>query len=282
MAPELYEEKYNEKVDIYAFGMCMLELVSKEYPYSECNNQAQIFRKVTSGIRPQALEKIQDPKTLEFVELCLRFDPDKRPSAAELLEHEFLQDTSAANEPIALSEQQATSPVLPVSYDHNNPETLIATISSPLSQVQSSTDLRGHNSTTETITNETVKAKSQSDITKVESYDPKKFPTPLNLSIATKTIDAESKTYQVRSATFPPPQQVQKLTTDASVDRNVQGEDLFKCDVKIVEKLTREEVTLKMTITEPGQQEMEIKFPFNLEEDTIKNVVAEMVRESIE
>ncbi|CAG8463585.1 8891_t:CDS:2 [Paraglomus occultum] len=280
MAPELYEEKYNEKVDIYAFGMCILELVSKEYPYSECNNQAQIFRKVTSGIRPQALDKIKDPKTLEFVELCLRFDPNERPSAAELLEHEFLREdpkdsVSMINEPIAVSEQtQATSPLLSVSYDQNTPETLIATISPPNPQII-------QHSTTETITNETAKVKAQSDNTNIEPYDQKKQLPPPNLSIATKTIDAESKTYQVRSATFPPPRHAQQLITDASVDRNVQGEDLFKCDVKIVEKLTREEVTLKMTITEPGQPEMEIKFPFNLEEDTIQNVVAEMVRESI-
>jgi serine/threonine protein kinase len=39
MAPELYEEKYDEKVDIYAFGMCVLEMVTKEYPYNECTNQ---------------------------------------------------------------------------------------------------------------------------------------------------------------------------------------------------------------------------------------------------
>lgn len=48
MAPELYEEEYNELVDIYSFGMCMLELVTFEYPYSECKNPAQIFKKVTS------------------------------------------------------------------------------------------------------------------------------------------------------------------------------------------------------------------------------------------
>ncbi|CAL2261298.1 unnamed protein product [Prunus armeniaca] len=48
MAPELYEEEYNELVDIYAFGMCLLELVTFEYPYVECNNAAQIFKKVTS------------------------------------------------------------------------------------------------------------------------------------------------------------------------------------------------------------------------------------------
>jgi WNK lysine deficient protein kinase len=51
MAPELYEEEYNELVDIYAFGMCLIELVTFEYPYAECANAAQIYKKVTS-VRP--------------------------------------------------------------------------------------------------------------------------------------------------------------------------------------------------------------------------------------
>lgn len=51
MAPEMYEEKYDEAVDVYAFGMCMLEMATSEYPYSECQNAAQIYRKVTS-VRP--------------------------------------------------------------------------------------------------------------------------------------------------------------------------------------------------------------------------------------
>ena len=48
MAPEMYEEHYDEAVDVYAFGMCMLEMASSEYPYKECSNPAQIYRKVTS------------------------------------------------------------------------------------------------------------------------------------------------------------------------------------------------------------------------------------------
>lgn len=48
MAPEMYEERYDESVDVYAFGMCMLEMASGEYPYMECNNPAQIYRRVTS------------------------------------------------------------------------------------------------------------------------------------------------------------------------------------------------------------------------------------------
>lgn len=51
MAPEVYEEDYNELVDIYSFGMCILEMVTFEYPYSECNHPAQIYKKVVS-VRP--------------------------------------------------------------------------------------------------------------------------------------------------------------------------------------------------------------------------------------
>lgn len=48
MAPEVYAEEYNELVDIYSFGMCVLEMVTFEYPYSECTHPAQIYKKVTS------------------------------------------------------------------------------------------------------------------------------------------------------------------------------------------------------------------------------------------
>ena len=46
MAPEMYEEQYDEAVDVYAFGMCLLEMVTGEYPYAECPYPAQIYRKV--------------------------------------------------------------------------------------------------------------------------------------------------------------------------------------------------------------------------------------------
>ena len=47
MAPEMYDEQYDESVDVYAFGMCLLEMCTQEYPYKECHNPAQIFKRVT-------------------------------------------------------------------------------------------------------------------------------------------------------------------------------------------------------------------------------------------
>lgn len=60
MAPELYEEEYNELVDIYSFGMCMLEMLTSEFPYSECSNPAQIYKKVTTVSIMLSLISIKD------------------------------------------------------------------------------------------------------------------------------------------------------------------------------------------------------------------------------
>ncbi|KAJ0508461.1 putative protein kinase WNK-NRBP family [Helianthus annuus] len=91
MAPELYEEDYTELVDIYSFGMCLLELVTLELPYSECNNVARIYKKVTSGVRPDAMNKVKDPEVKAFIEKCLA-QPRVRPSAADLLKDPFFDN----------------------------------------------------------------------------------------------------------------------------------------------------------------------------------------------
>ncbi|GER47735.1 protein kinase superfamily protein [Striga asiatica] len=88
MAPELYDENYTEMIDIYSFGMCLLEMVTLELPYSECENVVKIYKKVTSGVRPQAMNKVKDLETKAFIEKCLA-QPRARPSAAELLKDPF-------------------------------------------------------------------------------------------------------------------------------------------------------------------------------------------------
>ncbi|XP_022737525.1 serine/threonine-protein kinase WNK8-like isoform X2 [Durio zibethinus] len=89
MAPELYDEEYNELVDIYSFGLCMLEMVTCEYPYNECKNPAQIFKKVTSGIKPASLGKVNDPQIKQFIEKCL-LPASMRLPAVEILKDPFL------------------------------------------------------------------------------------------------------------------------------------------------------------------------------------------------
>ncbi|QDZ19361.1 dual specificity protein kinase [Chloropicon primus] len=92
MAPEMYEEQYDELVDIYAFGMCLLELVTCQFPYKECENAAQIYRKVSKGIGPQGLDQVQEqnPSMYDFIQKCLA-KRESRPSARQLLEDPFLR-----------------------------------------------------------------------------------------------------------------------------------------------------------------------------------------------
>ncbi|GAB4851099.1 hypothetical protein Ancab_030393 [Ancistrocladus abbreviatus] len=90
MAPEVYAEEYNELVDIYSFGMCVLEMVTFEYPYSECSHPAQIYKKVMTGKKPDALYKVKDPEVRQFVEKCLATVSCRLP-ASELLKDPFLQ-----------------------------------------------------------------------------------------------------------------------------------------------------------------------------------------------
>ena len=96
MAPELYDENYNEKVDIYAFGMLLLEIVTREVPYHECANPAQIYKKVTQGIPPSSLRRVQSNDARNFILLCLGIgeDANARPSAKDLLKHPFLEKNS--------------------------------------------------------------------------------------------------------------------------------------------------------------------------------------------
>nr|XP_012638177.1 serine/threonine-protein kinase WNK3 isoform X2 [Microcebus murinus] len=92
MAPEMYEEHYDESVDVYAFGMCMLEMATSEYPYSECQNAAQIYRKVTSGIKPASFNKVADPEVKEIIEGCIRQNKSERLSIRDLLNHAFFAE----------------------------------------------------------------------------------------------------------------------------------------------------------------------------------------------
>ena len=92
MAPELYDESYDEKVDIYAFGMLLLEIITRDVPYHECANPAQIYKKVTQGIPPASLRRVMSEDAKNFILFCLGIgkDASERPSASDLLKHEFL------------------------------------------------------------------------------------------------------------------------------------------------------------------------------------------------
>ncbi|XP_043107553.1 serine/threonine-protein kinase WNK2 isoform X2 [Puntigrus tetrazona] len=101
MAPEMYEEHYDEAVDVYAFGMCMLEMATSEYPYSECQNAAQIYRKVTSGVKPASFTKVIVPEIKEIIGECICHRWEERYSIKDLLNHAFFAEDTGVRVELA-------------------------------------------------------------------------------------------------------------------------------------------------------------------------------------
>lgn len=109
MAPEILDRNYSEPVvDVYSFGMCVLEMVtSVEYPYKESGgNVSETFGAINGGKKPQALKKVPDPVLRNLIEKCLEppQPAGRRPSASELLGHPFFQKSEC---PDLLKDQHA-------------------------------------------------------------------------------------------------------------------------------------------------------------------------------
>jgi serine/threonine protein kinase len=73
MAPEMYETGYSTSVDIYAFGMCVLEMVTAKTPFIECGGVVAIYKRVLAGILPENLRVLEEgwPECFAFVMRCL-------------------------------------------------------------------------------------------------------------------------------------------------------------------------------------------------------------------
>eukprot|EP00798_Chlamydomonas_sp_ICE-L_P022805 gene22805-29970_t len=86
MAPELLESKpYNEKVDVYAFGIMLNELFAKEAPFSGMGGAAEIKSTVLSGGRPE-LALTMPRAVTDIVTKCWSQDAPSRPSMEKLLD----------------------------------------------------------------------------------------------------------------------------------------------------------------------------------------------------
>ncbi len=98
MAPEIYKEDYNHKVDIYSFGMCLLELLTTEIPYSECFIIPQVIKKVIDGIKPEIIKKIDCKLAKSLILYCINFKSHDRPTIQNIKNDMFfLDDTNNEN-----------------------------------------------------------------------------------------------------------------------------------------------------------------------------------------
>lgn len=89
MAREMFEgEGYSEKVDIYAFGMCLIEMATGCMPYAELSESNEVYRSVLQGVLPQAIHGVGNACLRSLIMNCLAAQPN-RFSAKQCLSHHF-------------------------------------------------------------------------------------------------------------------------------------------------------------------------------------------------
>ncbi|KAG9451106.1 hypothetical protein H6P81_011071 [Aristolochia fimbriata] len=91
MAPEVVNPRkgYGLSADIWSLGCTVLEMLSRQLPYSNLEWTQALF-KIGRGEAPTIPDSLSKDAR-DFIQQCLRVKPDERPTASQLLDHPFVR-----------------------------------------------------------------------------------------------------------------------------------------------------------------------------------------------
>ncbi|MCJ1313990.1 Suppressor of Sensor Kinase (SLN1) [Agyrium rufum] len=94
MSPEVIKgtgEGRQGAVDIWSLGCVILEMVTGRRPWARLDNEWAIMYNIAQGNQPLLPGKDQlSPEGMDFLKRCFVRDPEKRASATELLQHDWI------------------------------------------------------------------------------------------------------------------------------------------------------------------------------------------------
>jgi nuclear receptor-binding protein len=91
-APEYSSGSFGVAVDIYAFGVCALEMAMTELLTTVMNGSEGKPKMPDHEAILGAIERLEDQSQREFIRSCVAYNKEDRPTARKLLMHELLFD----------------------------------------------------------------------------------------------------------------------------------------------------------------------------------------------
>jgi serine/threonine protein kinase len=86
MAPEvMMGNKYDEKADVYSFGIILWEILTRDVPYAHHNDYATFFRAVCVDKERPPIPTHTLPSLTHLITSCWDFDPKVRPTFEEII-----------------------------------------------------------------------------------------------------------------------------------------------------------------------------------------------------
>ncbi|KAL7263326.1 hypothetical protein ACSBR1_001494 [Camellia fascicularis] len=93
MAPEVVKRRnqgYGLAADIWSLGCTVLEMLTRQIPYSHLECQMQALFRIGKGEPPPVPDSLSSDAR-NFIFKCLQVNPSDRPTAAQLLDHSFVR-----------------------------------------------------------------------------------------------------------------------------------------------------------------------------------------------
>lgn len=111
MAPEVIRNANGSSlaVDIWSLGCTVLEMATSKPPWSQYEGVAAMFKIGNSKELPAIPDHLSD-EGKDFVRQCLQRNPLHRPTAAQLLDHPFINNTTPLERPIFSPDFSDSSP----------------------------------------------------------------------------------------------------------------------------------------------------------------------------
>ena len=80
LTPRPRAQVYNEKIDVFSYAMCLVELVDCKLPWTGVAMGAEVPHRVTTAARPERQLKKCNAQLAELIRDCWEQTPAERPN----------------------------------------------------------------------------------------------------------------------------------------------------------------------------------------------------------